>query len=84
MQLLQEEKQQPGFWTFGYYQSFFDVDTAQVRFGKLVGWGLESCLGFSYYVLSTFCEPGPGQVAGDTHVGTQEIPPRLAEVTGML
>ncbi|XP_068393079.1 protein YIPF2 isoform X5 [Eschrichtius robustus] len=27
--LLQEEKQQPGFWTFGYYQSFFDVDTAQ-------------------------------------------------------
>uniref|UniRef100_A0A8C3YMC9 Protein YIPF n=1 Tax=Catagonus wagneri TaxID=51154 RepID=A0A8C3YMC9_9CETA len=28
--LLQEEKQQPGFWTFGYYQSFFDVDTSQV------------------------------------------------------
>uniref|UniRef100_A0A8C4LK81 Protein YIPF n=1 Tax=Equus asinus TaxID=9793 RepID=A0A8C4LK81_EQUAS len=28
--LLQEEKQQPGFWTFGYYQSFFDVDTWQV------------------------------------------------------
>ncbi|XP_053514273.1 protein YIPF2 isoform X3 [Artibeus jamaicensis] len=28
--LLQEEKQQPGFWTFDYYQSFFDVDTAQV------------------------------------------------------
>ncbi|XP_014448369.2 LOW QUALITY PROTEIN: protein YIPF2 [Tupaia chinensis] len=28
--LLQEEKQQPGFWTFSYYQSFFDVDTAQV------------------------------------------------------
>ncbi|XP_036137807.1 protein YIPF2 isoform X1 [Molossus molossus] len=28
--LLQEEKQQPGFWTFSYYQSFFDVDTLQV------------------------------------------------------
>ncbi|XP_032989717.1 protein YIPF2 isoform X2 [Rhinolophus ferrumequinum] len=28
--LLQEEKQQPGFWTFDYYQSFFDVDTSQV------------------------------------------------------
>lgn len=35
VQLLQEEKQQPGFWTFGYYQSFFDVDTWQVRPGKL-------------------------------------------------
>ena len=39
VQLLQEEKQQPGFWTFGYYQSFFDVDTSQVRPRKLVGWG---------------------------------------------
>ena len=39
VQLLPEEKQQPGFWTFGYYQSFFDVDTSQVRPGKLVGWG---------------------------------------------
>lgn len=29
-ELLQEEKPQPGFWTFGYYQSFFDVDTSQV------------------------------------------------------
>ncbi|XP_062966339.1 protein YIPF2 isoform X1 [Cynocephalus volans] len=28
--LLQEKKQQPEFWTFGYYQSFFDVDTSQV------------------------------------------------------
>lgn len=28
--LLQEEKPQPGLWTFGYYQSFFDVDTSQV------------------------------------------------------
>ncbi|XP_013360627.1 PREDICTED: protein YIPF2 isoform X4 [Chinchilla lanigera] len=28
--LLQEEKPQPGFWTFSYYQRFFDVDTAQV------------------------------------------------------
>ncbi|KAM5233203.1 protein YIPF2 isoform 1-T2 [Hipposideros larvatus] len=28
--LLQEEQQQPGFWTFDYYQSFFDVDTSQV------------------------------------------------------
>lgn len=27
---LLQEKQQPGFWTFGYYQSFFDVDTSQV------------------------------------------------------
>ncbi|CAO2635855.1 Protein YIPF2 [Lemmus lemmus] len=28
--LLQEEKPQPRFWTFDYYQSFFDVDTSQV------------------------------------------------------
>ncbi|KAM6216771.1 protein YIPF2 [Rhynchocyon petersi] len=28
--LLQDQKQQPGFWTFSYYQSFFDVDTSQV------------------------------------------------------
>ncbi|XP_032025585.1 protein YIPF2 isoform X3 [Hylobates moloch] len=30
--LLQEkqQQQQPGFWTFSYYQSFFDVDTSQV------------------------------------------------------
>ncbi|XP_073076474.1 protein YIPF2 isoform X1 [Manis javanica] len=28
--LLQEERPQPGFWTFDYYQSFFDVDTSQV------------------------------------------------------
>ncbi|PNI51499.1 YIPF2 isoform 7 [Pan troglodytes] len=30
--LLQEkqQRQQPGFWTFSYYQSFFDVDTSQV------------------------------------------------------
>lgn len=48
VQLLQEEKQQPGFWTFSYYQSFFDVDTSQVRPGKLVGWDLESRLGFSH------------------------------------
>lgn len=39
VQLLQEEQQQPGFWTFSYYQSFFDVDTSQVRSGKLVGGG---------------------------------------------
>lgn len=42
LQLLQEEKQQPGFWTFSYYQSFFDVDTSQVRPGKLVVWDLRS------------------------------------------
>lgn len=28
--LLQEEKPPPRFWTFDYYQSFFDVDTSQV------------------------------------------------------
>ncbi|XP_036170934.1 protein YIPF2 [Myotis myotis] len=28
--LLQEPQPQPGFWTFSYYQSFFDVDTSQV------------------------------------------------------
>lgn len=28
--LLREEKPQPGFWTFDYYQGFFDVDTSQV------------------------------------------------------
>ncbi|KAF0878987.1 YIPF2 protein, partial [Crocuta crocuta] len=27
---LLQEKPQPGLWTFGYYQSFFDVDTSQV------------------------------------------------------
>jgi hypothetical protein len=37
VQLLQEEKPQPGFWTFGYYQSFFDVDTSQVSPTMLVG-----------------------------------------------
>ncbi|XP_075403245.1 protein YIPF2 [Tenrec ecaudatus] len=39
--LLQGEKQQPGFWTFSYYQSFFDVDTAQVLDrikGSLLPW----------------------------------------------
>ncbi|XP_074059515.1 protein YIPF2 [Macrotis lagotis] len=30
VQLLQGEKQSPNFWAFGYYQSFFDVDTHQV------------------------------------------------------
>ncbi|XP_036611693.1 protein YIPF2 isoform X2 [Trichosurus vulpecula] len=29
-QLLGGEKQPPNFWTFGYHQSFFDVDTHQV------------------------------------------------------
>ncbi|XP_028908560.1 protein YIPF2 isoform X2 [Ornithorhynchus anatinus] len=29
-QLLRGEKEPPSFWTFGYYQSFFDVDTYQV------------------------------------------------------
>ncbi|XP_008055747.1 protein YIPF2 isoform X1 [Carlito syrichta] len=27
---LLQDKQQPGVWTFAYYQSFFDVDTSQV------------------------------------------------------
>ncbi|KAM4856609.1 protein YIPF2 isoform X2 [Urocitellus parryii] len=39
--LLQEEKPQPGFWTFSYYQSFFDVDTSQVLDrikGSLLPW----------------------------------------------
>ncbi|KAM9243205.1 protein YIPF2 isoform 3-T4 [Dugong dugon] len=39
--LLQGEKQQPGFWTFGYYQNFFDVDTSQVLDrikGSLLPW----------------------------------------------
>lgn len=80
--LLQEEQQQPGFWTFDYYQSFFDVDTSQVRPGNLGGMDAESCSGFSYYSLSTSC--APGQVAGDTHVGEEELPRRLAEVTGVL
>lgn len=30
-QLLGEPKDSGGFWTFKYYQSFFDVDTLQVR-----------------------------------------------------
>lgn len=71
--LLQEEKQQPGFWTFDYYQSFFDVDTSQVRPGSLGGMGSESRLGFSYYLLSTSC--APGQVAGDTHVENKSLHP---------
>uniref|UniRef100_A0A2K6NUP0 Protein YIPF n=1 Tax=Rhinopithecus roxellana TaxID=61622 RepID=A0A2K6NUP0_RHIRO len=40
--LLQEQQQQqPGFWTFSYYQSFFDVDTSQVLNrikGSLLPW----------------------------------------------
>ncbi|XP_006898911.1 PREDICTED: protein YIPF2 [Elephantulus edwardii] len=42
--LLQEgeqQPQQPGFWTFSYYQSFFDVDTSQVLDrikGSLLPW----------------------------------------------
>ncbi|XP_066888869.1 protein YIPF2 isoform X4 [Kogia breviceps] len=41
--LLQEEKQQPGFWTFSYYQSFFDVDTSQSpRRASILGPGLAS------------------------------------------
>ncbi|XP_012291709.1 protein YIPF2 [Aotus nancymaae] len=30
LQEKQHQQQQPGFWTFSYYQSFFDVDTSQV------------------------------------------------------
>uniref|UniRef100_A0A2K6UBE7 Protein YIPF n=1 Tax=Saimiri boliviensis boliviensis TaxID=39432 RepID=A0A2K6UBE7_SAIBB len=30
LQEKQQQQQQPGFWTFSYYQSFFDVDTSQV------------------------------------------------------
>ena len=29
-QLLSGQKKQPSFWTFEYYQQFFDVDTSQV------------------------------------------------------
>ena len=29
-QLLKEEKQPPSFWTFEYYQQYFDVDTYDV------------------------------------------------------
>ncbi|KAG6925969.1 Yip1 domain family member 2 [Chelydra serpentina] len=29
-ELLSDQKQQPSFWTFEYYQTFFDVDTYQV------------------------------------------------------
>lgn len=32
-QLLGGQKQGGGFWTFEYYQSFFNVDTMQVRGG---------------------------------------------------
>ena len=30
-QLLAGQRKQPPFWTFEYYQTFFDVDTYQVR-----------------------------------------------------
>lgn len=39
--LLQEEKPEAGFWTFDFYQSFFDVDTSQVLDrirGSLMPW----------------------------------------------
>ncbi|XP_054982213.1 protein YIPF2 [Sorex araneus] len=39
--LLQEEKPEAGFWTFDFYQSFFDVDTSQVLDrikGSLLPW----------------------------------------------
>lgn len=32
LQLLRGEKQTSGFWTFEYYQSFFNVDTMQVQY----------------------------------------------------
>ncbi|XP_029771781.1 protein YIPF2 [Suricata suricatta] len=38
---LLQEKPQPGLWTFGYYQTFFDVDTSQVLNrikGSLLPW----------------------------------------------
>lgn len=35
------------------------------------------------YLFTEHCVPGPGQVAGDTHVEEQELPPRLTEVTGV-
>ncbi|XP_063084765.1 protein YIPF2 isoform X1 [Cavia porcellus] len=46
--LLQPERPPPGFWTFSYYQRFFDVDTSQVscspaRVGGLRGWGPRGC-----------------------------------------
>ncbi len=31
LQLLAGQKKAPSFWTFEYYQAFFDVDTNQVR-----------------------------------------------------
>lgn len=35
-QLLGGQKAAGGFWTFEYYQSFFNVDTVQVRDRRLV------------------------------------------------
>lgn len=35
-QLLGGQKATGGFWTFEYYQSFFNVDTVQVRDRRLV------------------------------------------------
>ena len=62
VQLLQEEKPQPGFWTFGYYQSFFDVDTSQVRPGSW--WD-----GVQPLFTGNFCAPSPGPVLA---IGTWE------------
>lgn len=79
MQLLQEEQPQPGFWTFSYYQSFFDVDTSQVRSGKLLGgachaWGSATLHG----ALSVQWTLGRLEI----HTWENELPPRLVEVTG--
>lgn len=74
MQLLQEEKQQPGFWTFGYYQSFFDVDTSQVRPGSW--WD-----GVQPLFTENFLCTRPWAIAGNRHMGEQP-PPRLVDMTG--
>ena len=34
LKLLAGQKKQPSFWTFEYYQKFFDVDTKQVLLSK--------------------------------------------------
>ncbi|XP_016134674.1 protein YIPF1-like [Sinocyclocheilus grahami] len=60
MQLLGGEKQTGGFWTFEYYQSFFNVDTIHYVWVKItqIGFGMvhQSLSGYTF--LETVCVYG--------------------------
>lgn len=51
-QLLGGEKQTGGFWTFEYYQSFFNVDTLQVRCFLTAGFLYNPCIILKIWILN--------------------------------